>query len=78
MVKVSLPEQLYTKLLKRVRHCRLYFDDPALPERVVGKAVWIQPSPGSDVRIGLFFEDCPEPTTEKLRQFLESFAASKP
>ena len=81
MVEVQLNPDIYRMLLQKTRFCRLNF--PAglgMPDRVVGRSVWIQPEGKGEVRnfkIGLFFEDCPTAIMEQLRAFLER-ARSEP
>jgi hypothetical protein len=75
MVEVNLNNETYRMLLQKTRFCRLVL--PAghgLPDRVVGRSVWIQPEgKGDDLKykIGLFFEDCPAAIVEQLRGYLQ-------
>ncbi|MGI8908673.1 MAG: PilZ domain-containing protein [Candidatus Sumerlaeaceae bacterium] len=74
MVEVDLDTETYRMLLQKTRFCRVNF--PAgndIPERVVGRSVWIQPEGKGETRtfkIGLFFEDCPAVIVEQLRSFV--------
>ncbi len=74
MISADLPEATYRKLLHATRYCRLEFlDEPDLPDRVIGKAVYIQPVSKQgrvEYRIGLFFEEVSAQTAENLRRFV--------
>lgn len=78
MVNVRLAPESYSMMLQKTRYCRLDFAGAVgLPNRVTGRAVWLQPQgPENDrtYRIGLFFEDCPEQVLENLRSFIKSVA----
>jgi hypothetical protein len=74
MVLVELDEEVYRSLLRKTRYCRIELSGHAeLPEKLVGKAVWIQPertSGRNTYRIGMFFEDMPDPLVGRLRSYL--------
>ena len=74
MVQVELDEETYRSLLRKTRYCRIELSGHAeLPEKLVGKAVWIQADRASGrnkYRIGMFFEDMPDPALGHLRAFL--------
>lgn len=74
MVEVNIDADTYRMLLQRTRFCRLNFPTgQGLPERVVGRSVWIQPEGKGEIRtfkIGLFFEDCPAAIMEQLRNYV--------
>lgn len=74
MVLTTLPDHVVPKLLREIRYCRLRLrDHPGLPDRIMGRAVWIQPeSSGSTVtvKLGVFFEDCTEDVLVQLRTYL--------
>lgn len=76
LVLTTVPDQVVPQLLRGIRHCRLRLkDNPGLPERITGRAVWIQPeTSGSsiNIKLGLFFEDCSEDTVIQLRTYLIS------
>ncbi len=76
LVVVRLDSNVYSSMLQKTRFCRIAFADTTLrlPDKVTGKAVWIQPQNIGEItnyRIGLFFEDCPVSVCEKLRNFVE-------
>lgn len=72
---VRLDPETYSALLQKTRYCRLTFISPEedLPAKITGRAVWIQPQ-GRDTmrnyRIGLYFEDCPQPILDKLKLYI--------
>jgi hypothetical protein len=74
MVVADFPEATYRALLTATRYCRLKFlDEPQLPDRVIGKAVYFQPvtKPGRvEYKVGLFFEEMPPAALERLRRFV--------
>jgi hypothetical protein len=75
LVGLKLDNDTYRMLLQKTRFCRLNFPaGSGLPERVIGRSVWIQPEGSVETRsykIGLFFEDCPTPIMEQLREYLQ-------
>jgi hypothetical protein len=75
MVVLELPENTYRQLLQTTRYCRVGFqDEPGLPDKIIGKAVYIQPvtRPNRmEYRIGLFFEDTPPVVLEQLKVFVD-------
>jgi hypothetical protein len=76
MLNVRLSAENYSLMLQKTRYCRLeFYDVENLPERVTGRAVWLQPQ-GKDedrtFRIGLFFEDCPSEIVSGLRKYVDS------
>lgn len=75
MVEFTSHEATVKALLRATRYCRLSFHAvPDLPERVIGKAVWVQPIGAGETvkcRLGLFFEQAPDETIAKLRAFVE-------
>ncbi len=78
MINVSLAPETYSLMLQKTRHCRLAFSGiDHLPDKVAGRAVWLQPQ-GNDeqrcYRIGLFFEDCPAEIVNSLKAFVSSVA----
>lgn len=81
MVKLRLDDEVYRTLLQKTRYCRLAFrGTKEIPEKLIGKAVWIQPEQhGQETtyKIGLFFEDIPQALAEHLRAFVESLAAKQ-
>lgn len=81
MVRVSLQETVLHELLRKTRYCRLQIENqPGLPDKLVGTAVWIEPETSQGLRtcrIGLFFEHCPRPAAEKLRAYVISTAEDK-
>lgn len=76
MVELPHDQIVYRSLLEQARFCRLAFlGHPALPARITGKAVWLQPEGTAESRVlkvGLFFEDCPSETVATLRQFIQA------
>lgn len=82
MVEAFLTDHVYRGLLKKPRYCFIGFKgNPELPDKVVGKAVWIQPltmSEKSLYRVGIFFENCPEQTVRKFLGFLERSGQAAP
>jgi hypothetical protein len=74
MVKVQTSEETVRALLRATRYCRLSFHHhPDLPEKVIGKAVWIQPeSRGETVfcRLGLYFDESSGEVVAKLGEFV--------
>jgi len=81
MVNVRLASENYSAMLQKTRYCRLDFLDAIdLPERVTGRAVWLQPQGKDDdrtFRIGLFFEDCPAEIVEALRKYVDKLKGVK-
>lgn len=81
MVNVRLSPENYSMMLQKTRYCRLEFRGiDNLPEKVTGRAVWLQPKGKDDDRshrIGLFFEDCPDEVVSALKTFLESLKKSQ-
>lgn len=81
MLNVRLPAENYSQMLQKTRYCRLEFNGiDALPDKITGRAVWLQPQGNDDqrtYRIGLFFEDCPAEIVSALKQFVESLKKSK-
>lgn len=81
MVNVHLTHDNYRLMLQKTRYCRLEFiGADALPDRITGRAVWLQPQGKEDnrvYRIGLFFEDCPEQIVSGLQNFIDSFRRSE-
>lgn len=76
MINVCLAPETYSMMLQKTRYCRLVFAGiDHLPEKVAGRAVWLQPQ-GNDsersYRIGLFFEDCPVEIVSALKSFVTS------
>ncbi len=76
MINVSLAPETYSMMLQKTRFCRLEFSGiDHLPDKVSGRAVWLQPQ-GNDsqrsYRIGLFFEDCPAEIVSALKTFVKS------
>ena len=75
MVEFSTRETTVKALLRATRYCRLSFSNQGeLPEKVIGKAVWVQPIGSGetvDCRLGLFFEDTPAEIVSKLRHYVE-------
>lgn len=76
MVNVCLAPETYSMMLQKTRYCRLTFSGiDHLPDKVAGRAVWLQPQ-GNDAdrsyRIGLFFEDCPLEIVSALKNFVKS------
>jgi hypothetical protein len=81
MVNVGLPDDTYRQLIHKTRYCRIGLteEDPDLPHRIIGKAVWIQRE-SSDVntyRIGLYFDEVPPATVTQIRKYLERMAAQR-
>lgn len=79
MLRVQLHADIYSLMMKKTRYCRVDFTPtPGLPDKVTGKAVWLQPQGNSDTgrsyRIGLFFEDCPQEIVTMLRNYVDSAA----
>jgi hypothetical protein len=76
MVNVRLSPENYSLMLQKTRYCRLEFNGvDLLPDRVTGRAVWLQPQGNDDNRshrIGLFFEDCPDEIVSALKTFVDS------
>jgi hypothetical protein len=81
MVQVELKEDIYRTLLQKTRYCRLTFlNVPSLPDKIIGKAVWIQPEGSishTKYKIGLFFEELPEKIAEQLRTYVDTVAATQ-
>ena len=81
MLNVKLSPENYSAMLQKTRYCRLEFaDTTALPDKVTGRAVWLQPQGKEDerrYRIGLFFEDCPAEIVSGLRRFVDSIKKSQ-
>lgn len=81
MVNVQLTPENYSMMLQKTRYCKIDFggiDD--LPNRVTGRAVWLQPQGNNEnriYRIGLFFEDCPPEIVSALKTFVESLKKSQ-
>ncbi|MGB9692264.1 MAG: PilZ domain-containing protein [Candidatus Sumerlaeaceae bacterium] len=75
MVEFTAHESTIKALLRSTRYCRLSFHgSPELPEKIIGKAVWVQPiGSGEHVlcRIGLFFEQSPDEAVSQLRAYIE-------
>jgi hypothetical protein len=75
MVEFSTHESTIKALLRATRYCRLSFQsEPSLPEKVIGKAVWVQPIGSGETvqcRLGLFFEEPPAEVLAKLRAYVE-------
>lgn len=75
MVEFETQESTVRALLRATRYCRLSFNDPeALPEKVIGKAVWVQPIGAGETircRLGLFFEEVSSDIVQKLRCYVE-------
>lgn len=81
MVNVRLSPENYSMMLQKTRYCRLDFTGvDYLPDRVTGRAVWLQPKGKEDdrsYRIGLFFEDCPDQIVSALKTFVDSLKQSQ-
>lgn len=75
MVEFTTPESTVKALLRATRYCRLSFHDcDDLPEKIIGKAVWVQPiGAGETVRckLGLFFEEAAPEVIAKVRCYVE-------
>lgn len=75
MVNVCLDHQTYVALLQRTRYCRLALPaGEGLPDRIIGKAVWIQPVGRGDektYRIGLFFDEIDDRTAEQIKAYVD-------
>jgi hypothetical protein len=74
MAEFETHETTVKTLLRATRYCRLSFHEEGLPQKVIGKAVWVQPIGTGDTvkcRLGLFFEDAPETTVATLRAYVE-------
>lgn len=82
MVCVQISKELSRALMQQTRYCRIGFGGAAgLPEKLIGKAVWIQQEKSAEetlgFRIGLFFEDMPEEASELLRSYVDTVASEK-
>ena len=80
MIMVQLLPESYSQMLQKTRYCRLRFSGiPGLPDRVTGRAVWLQPQ-GKDehrtYRVGLFFEDCPLEIVTALKNYVNDIKSS--
>ena len=75
LVALSLQADTYRAMLQQPRYCRIQFIDRTdLPDKVMGKAVWIQPETfhgTTTYKIGLFFENIADDDLAKLRTFVE-------
>lgn len=76
LLVVRLDPETYSALLQKTRYCRISLLEPndELPEKITGRAVWIQPQGSIELRnyrLGLFFEDCPETVSEKLKAYID-------
>ncbi len=80
-VEVSLPAEIYTSMLSKVRYCRVDIDEPEeIACKIIGRAVWIQPRTrdGNTVcHIGLYFENAPEASTVKFQEYVDSLSAER-
>lgn len=82
MLHALLSEETYRELLQGLRYCRLTFtDEPRLPSRLIGSAVYFQPishpSHRTEYRMGLFFDEISASDQDKLRTFIERIAAEE-
>ncbi len=82
MIHALLSEETYHELLQGLRYCRLTFaDEPRLPSRLIGTAVYFQPisHPGkrTEYRMGLFFDEISASDQDKLKAFIERTAAEE-
>ncbi len=81
MINVRLSPDNYGAMLQKTRYCRLeFYDEANLPDKVTGRAVWLQPQGKEDeriYRIGLFFEDCPAEIVSGLRRFVDKIKTSQ-
>ena len=77
MMQVQIEPETYSLMMRKTRYCRMDFSEiEGLPDKVTGKAVWLQPQGNNEngrfYRIGLFFEDCPAENVSKLRKYVDS------
>lgn len=74
MIHLNLPDHAYQAIRTRNHYFPTGFKNcPDLPN-VVGRTAWIRPvhSNGkTEYNIGLYFEECPRPITDRLRRFLD-------
>lgn len=81
MVNLRLSADNYSLMLQKTRYCRLEFSGiDNLPDKVTGRAVWLQPQGKEEDRIhriGLFFEDCPDEIVSALKTFVDSLKKSQ-
>ena len=82
MLHALLSEETYRELLQGLRYCRLTFiDEPRLPLRLIGSAVYFQPishpSKQTEYRMGLFFDEISTADQTILRDFIERIVAEE-
>ena len=82
MIRSMLSADTYRELLHNPRYCRISLtDEPDLPQRLIGKAVYFQPitHPGmpTEYRIGLFFEEIAEADQTRIRAYIEKKLAEQ-
>jgi len=81
MVNMRLSQETYSLMLQKTRYCRLELDNvTGLPQRITGRAVWLQPQGNDENRnykIGLFFEDCPPEIVSALRAYVQALQIPK-
>jgi len=75
MVEFHGDDSIVRELLRATRYCRLGINPgQGLPEKLIGKAVWVQPiseeSGGVRCRLGLYFEEVDEAIVEQLRAYV--------
>src|SRR5262245_41936404 len=82
MIQVELEPEVGTAMLHKTRYSRICFNEPELPSKILGRAVWIQPEKTNTpdrrkLRIGIFFENCPAEDIEKLRKYIAFCISNK-
>ena len=75
MVAVRLSENVYRNLLHATRYVRVAFkEEPNLPRRLIGRAVYIQPisqGEATEYRIGVSFDEISAEDRARLQAYVQ-------
>lgn len=73
LVRVTLPQEVYASMLKKLRYCRVTLQEPGLPQKLTGQSAWIAPEiqdEGVQCKLGLFFDGISEKERSELRGYI--------